>query len=354
MNYEARNHNQLAPIVYHALAQEGIAMSSRNGPVLRLPGVTALWVSKPWERVNFSPVRDCNPFFHLMEALAMLGSFNSVKFHAYFAKNMSSFSDDGERFNAYYGERLRTTWGDQLGAIIRELRRNPESRQCVAQIWDPADLEKPTKDKACNTQLMFSINHLGQLEMTSINRSNDAIWGILSGANVVHLSFFQELVALGVGVPVGPWTHVSNNLHVYTASCAGAEMWQQLSVLDDSYDLYEHMVFPHVPLFREPSHFEMFYSAVDIFLREAMRCIEQKKAICFEPTVGRYLGEVFPFIANTAIPMFNAFQLRKLGALNDATEALHSIEALDWASAAVGWVERRAAAKAAQKGEPIA
>lgn len=353
MQYEGRNHNQLAPRVYHDLAQQGIAMSSRNGPVLRLPGVTTLWVERPWERVNFSPVRDCNPFFHIMEALAMLGSFNSVQFHAYFAKNMTAFSDDGERYNAYYGERLRTTWGDQLEAIIRELRRNPESRQCVAQIWDPRDLEKNTKDKACNTQLMFSVNHIGQLEMTSINRSNDAVWGILSGANVVHLSFFQELVARAVGAPMGPWTHVSNNLHVYTSSCAGAEMWQQLSVLDDSYDLYQQMNFPHVPLFGMPSHFDMFYSAVDMFLREAMRCIEHKRLLCFEPVVQKYLRESFPFIAGTAVPMFNAFHARKLGLLQDSTDALHSIEALDWATAAVGWVERRAAAKAAQKGEPI-
>lgn len=353
MTYEGRNHNQLAPRVYRDLAEQGIAMNSRNGPVLRLPGVTTLWVERPWERVNFSPVRDCNPFFHLMEALAMLVGFNSVKFHAYFAKNMSAFSDDGERYNAYYGERLRFTWGDQLTAIIRELRRNPESRQCVAQIWDPRDLEKTTKDKACNTQLMFSVNHLGQLEMTSINRSNDAVWGILSGANVVHLSFFQEFVACAIGAPIGPWTHVSNNLHVYTASCAGAAMWQQLSILAEDYDLYPSIAPNHVPLFRDPDTHDMFCAAIDMFLRAAMRCIEQKRLINFESAVQNYLRGAFPFLAGTAVPMFNAFQARKLGLNQHCTDALHSIEALDWAAAAVGWVERREAAKAAQRGEPI-
>lgn len=351
MNYEGRNHNQLAPLVYHDLAQQGIAMDSRNGPVLRLPGVTTLYVTRPWERVNFSPVRDANPFFHLMEAVAMLGSFNNVRFMSYFAKNMGAYSDDGERYNAFYGERLRSTWGDQLAAIVTELRANPQSRQCVAQIWDPADLTKHTKDKACNTQLMFSINHLGQLEMTSINRSNDAVWGILSGANVVHLSFFQELVALGVGVPMGPWTHVSNNLHVYTSSCAGAEMWQQLSVLEENYDMYDQMDFERVPLFKEPRHLHLFYAAVDIFLRQAEQAIAQKVPLIFDPTTATYLIENFPFLAQTAIPVFNCWHLRKLGRHEDALVALHTIQSHDWALACVGWLERRAAAKA-RKGEP--
>lgn len=351
MNYEGRNHNQLAPLVYHDLTQQGIAMASRNGPVLRLPGVTTLYVERPWERVNFSPVRDANPFFHLMEAMAMLGSFNSVRFLAYFAKNMAEFSDDGERYNAFYGERLRSTWGDQLTEIVQELRRNPQSRQCVAQIWDVRDLTKHTKDKACNTQLMFSINHLGQLEMTSINRSNDAVWGILSGANVVHLSFFHELVALGAGAPIGPWTHVSNNLHVYTASCAGAEMWQQLSVLEDGCDMYEQMDFPHVPLFKGPRHLHLFYKALDIFLRQAERAILQKLPLVFDPTTARYLTENFPFIAQTAIPVFNCWHLRKLGRAEDSSVAAQLIQSGDWALACVGWLERRAAAKAL-KGEP--
>lgn len=351
MNYEGRNHNQLAPRVYHDLAQQGIAMSSRNGAVLRLPGVTTLWVSRPWECVNFSPVRDCNPFFHLMEALAMLGSFNSVRFLSYFAKNMASFSDDGERFNAFYGERLRSTWGDQLTKIVEELRANPESRQCVAQIWDVRDLWAHTKDKACNTQLMFSINHLGQLEMTSINRSNDAVWGILSGANVVHLAFFQELVALGVGRPMGPWTHVSNNLHVYMQSCAGAEMWQQLSVLEDHYDMYDYMSWEHIPLFKEPRHLHLFYAALDIFLRQAELAIQKQVPLIFDETTAKYLFENFPFLAQTAIPVFNCWHLRKLGRIEESGIAAQLIASGDWATACVGWLERRAAAKA-QKGEP--
>jgi hypothetical protein len=218
MEFTARNHARLAPQVYQHLLNHGIKGPSRNGEVVRMPGVTTLIVERPWERVNLDPFRDCNPFFHLMESIAMLAPFNAVTFLSHFAKNMSNYSDDGTSFNAFYGTRVFETWFDQLEVIIHTLRKDPDSRQCVALLWNPEDLLKTTKDKACNLMFIFSIDEQQRLVMTTFNRSNDAIWGILTGANVVHLSFFQEYVALALQRDMGPWTHVSNNLHVYTAN----------------------------------------------------------------------------------------------------------------------------------------
>ena len=144
MEYTARNHNQLAPQVYQDLQRIGVRQTSRNGPVLRMPRVTTLVALCPRERVNFCPARDANPFFHLAEAAAMLASANDVELMAHFAKNMRAYSDDGERYNAFYGERLRSTWGDQLNAVVLELQAKPDSRQALAQIWDPLDLTKST------------------------------------------------------------------------------------------------------------------------------------------------------------------------------------------------------------------
>lgn len=66
----------------------------------------------------------------------------------------------------------------------------------------------------CNTQAMFDIVE-GKLNMTITNRSNDIIWGCY-GANVVHFSFLLEYMANRLGVPVGTYYQVSNNLHLYT------------------------------------------------------------------------------------------------------------------------------------------
>jgi hypothetical protein len=54
----------------------------------------------------------------------------------------------------------------------------------------------------------------GALNLTVCNRSNDVVWGMV-GANIVHMTMLQELIALAVGVPVGKYYVMTNNAHVY-------------------------------------------------------------------------------------------------------------------------------------------
>lgn len=332
MEIEARNHSQVARLLYPILEQEGVSMPSRNGPVLRMPGVTTLWVAHPWERVNFSPERNANPFFHLIEAMAMLAGLNSVELMSYFAKNMASFSDDGERYNAFYGERLRSTWGDQLARVINELEKQPHTRQAVAQIWDPSDLYKETKDKACNLCLIFEQDYnTKKLNMTSFNRSNDAIWGMGTGANVVHLSFFQEFVACALGWEMGSWTHVSNNLHVYTEN----PQWEK--VLKDSRS--DWCLYPNLdrialePLF--VGDHRQFTTALQNCLADMLLAIRGKTVL------SEHSGYHQRFLISTVVPVFNAWQYRKLGYQRDHIKyALVKISAPDWHTACARWVER--------------
>src|SRR3546814_14070537 len=107
---------------------------------------------------------------------------------------MASFSDDGSTFNAAYGHRWRHHFGfDQLETVVDMLSADPNDRRAIITMWDPADLQRTTKDVACNLQIMPRIVG-GTLEFTTTNRSNDVIWG-LCGANAVHLSFLQEWMA---------------------------------------------------------------------------------------------------------------------------------------------------------------
>lgn len=212
---EARNPDQGLAQALQQVLLYGIPTDSRNGPVLRFSTpVTTAWTS-PLQRVSFSAVRDANPAFALMEALWMLAGRNDIKTMGFYAKQMLSYSDDGETQNAAYGHRWRTHFGhDQLDEVVEILKKDPNSRQAVVQIWDHVDLTKSTKDKACNTQAIFDIVH-GCLNMTICNRSNDIIWGCY-GANVVHFSLLLEYMANRIGVPVGTYYQMSNNLHLYT------------------------------------------------------------------------------------------------------------------------------------------
>ena len=212
----ARNAQEALPLALRLLDQKGILRDSRNGPVRVIPEPVTVVYSHPMERVIFWPERDANPFFHLAESLWMIAGCNDVEFPARYAKQIAEYSDDGELLHGAYGYRWRNHFGiDQLSWIAKKLKGNPDDRRCVLAIWDArADLMRAGKDLPCNTIATLSRNHEGALDLTVFQRSGDAIWGVL-GANVVHMSFMQEYVAMMIGCPVGTYHQVVSNFHAY-------------------------------------------------------------------------------------------------------------------------------------------
>jgi len=193
---------------------------SRNGPVLTIQEPVMTMILRPAERVLFDPVRNANPFFHVMEFIWMMAGSKDLAWIKQFNTQMGKYSDDQNTLPASYGFRWRKHFGvDQVTAVIEQLRRDPTTRRAVIGMWDPrADLggSDPNSglDKPCNTQIYFrSID--GTLDMLVTNRSNDAIWGAF-GANAVHMSFLHELIARGAGLRQGVCRTLTNNLHVYT------------------------------------------------------------------------------------------------------------------------------------------
>lgn len=332
MELKCRNTNILAPQVYRLIQNKGFEDTSRNGPVLRFMEPVSICLSHPYERVHFSAARDCNPFFHLMEAMAMLVPVNSVRLMAHFAKHMATFSDNGHDYNAFYGTRARSSFGfDQLDRVITELQAKPDSRQCVVALWDPMDLQRTTKDKACNLSMIFEIK-ASQLCMTTLNRSNDAILGGVSGANIVHLSYFQEYVACSLDLPMGDWWHVSNNLHVYTDH----PKWEGLKLYgnsdDDRYDSIEEPW----KLFTLPEDKKLFDEELQQFMHRALQTLGFTTTPMIDETT---YGSVF--INNVIVPVFNSWQCHKNKDLSGALEWGGQIGSMDWRIACTEWLQRR-------------
>lgn len=214
--FTAKDNNAMANLVYNALNDYGVGEATRNGPVIRFEEPVTMCYTRPSNRMNFTPGRKANPFFHLAESAWMLAGRRDVSFLSKFNSKIYQYSDDGEVYNAAYGYRLRRHFGhDQLQETVQMLKSSPNSRQAVMQLWDDADLIKSTKDKACNLILLPSIVN-NALQLTVFNRSNDAVFGGVTGANPVHMSFFQQYMADQLGLPMGKLYMVSNNLHVYT------------------------------------------------------------------------------------------------------------------------------------------
>ena len=239
MEFKARNVNGMFSTVLRGMKSGDYAVEqTRNGPVLAFPEPVILTYTHPRERVLFHRGRDAPHIFHLMESIWLLAGRQDVDFLRQFNQNIGQFSDDGKTFNAAYGYRLREHFGvDQLVKVIEILSRDPGTRQAVLQLWDPADLVKKTLDKACNLEIIFDTRG-GLLNMTIFNRSNDIIWGAL-GANVVHFSVLQEFVACSVGLRVGEYRQVSNNLHLYLTVYDGQKYLANLRD-HEAYDCYSN------------------------------------------------------------------------------------------------------------------
>lgn len=233
MHLKFRNANEAFRSLVESIRQGTIktnCVPSRNGEVLMIEEPVTITYQHPQEKVLFNQARDVNPFFHVFEALWMLAGREDVAPLSYFNSNIKNYSDDGKKFNGAYGNRWRNwkipgrplvddNWIaiDQLIEVADRLKRNPWDRRCVVEMWSVhSDLMRPKSlDNCCNTHIYFLVENEQYLNMTVCNRSNDMVWGML-GANVVHMSFLLEYMAARIGVKVGDYHQITNNLHVYT------------------------------------------------------------------------------------------------------------------------------------------
>jgi hypothetical protein len=262
-----------------------------------------------------------------------------VEWISRFSSNIANYSDDGVTFHGAYGYRWRNWFLerehmpdgisrevgviDQLETIANLLRQNHDDRRVVLQMWDAeTDLGMNGKDFPCNLICTFRINPYGKLDMTVFNRSNDMIWGAY-GANAVHFSMLQEVMAAWVGVPMGGYWQVSTNFHGYHATL---EKHAPLFDISPGFDPYELGQVAPLPVVNGP--IEQWFQDLQMFME-----------------VGPAIGLQDRFFKKTAVPMLQSWdawkdrenpQHREL-AMKFASEIL----APDWRRACVEWLERR-------------
>lgn len=337
MEIRVRNVNHALPKLVKVFAEEQVPMScieSRVGRVLSIDEPVTVTYERPWECVLFNRQRDANPFFHLFEALWMLAGRNDVAPLAFYNSKIGEIaSDDGKTFNGPYGYRWRNARAidqptgcmgtlNQLDVIVDHLKAVPNSRRAVLQIWNVEDdlLKMETsKDLPCNTHVYFRIQS-GKLEMTVCNRSNDLLWGMI-GANAVHFAFLQEYMAARIGVQIGCYRQITNNLHVYT----NRKDWQPKKILaecDEEGHWYEYAERDHFPLVENPKRFDE-------------ECAE------FVSGVATFKKWDEPFLDKVAFPMYWSFALHKKRGYNMALESMKLVEAEDWRIAGTNWLTKR-------------
>ena len=179
-------------------------------------------------------------------------------------------------------------------------------------------------DHPCNTAMYLSIRQ-GRLNMTITNRSNDMIWGAY-GANAVHFSFMQEYLAAAIGVKVGTYYQMSNNLHTYL----DFGPWAKVSKIDEVRCPY--------------STEEFVYSRP--MVNNASRFLPEIEGFCD----GETQGFKNKFITEVAVPIQEIYDLYKSNDLEKAIAHTHEhLHSADWKWAIVEWLARRIIARAKRK-----
>ena len=315
----ARNVNDAFQNAIWHMKTEGLIESSRNGRVLVNPGLFVTEYSHPWEHILWHKPRRANHVFHLMEAIWMLAGRNDVDFLLPFNSGYAKYADEGKIHGAY-GHRWRKLFDgnyavgpDQLGGIVYLLKKDPTSRQAVLQMWnfEDQDLTGSWRDRPCNTHAYFDLRG-GKLNMTVCCRSNDMLWGAY-GANVVHFSILQEVLASELKVQIGSYRQMSNNFHLYLDN----PMVQLLLDVpphgyDDKY-VYGKPTPPRIPFVAEDETLE------DI--------LQDAEDFC------NYLPTWTNFITRVATPLREAYLARK-----DPDAATVALPACDWTAAYLQWL----------------
>jgi thymidylate synthase len=100
---------------------------------------------------------------------------------------------------------------DQVDYIRRKLSARPSSRRAIAITWIPP-IDEDLDDCPC-LQLVQCLVRGGTLQMKVVFRSNDMLSA--AGPNMFALVHLQRHIADALGLPCGPYTHISLVPHIY-------------------------------------------------------------------------------------------------------------------------------------------
>jgi thymidylate synthase len=238
MELKVKGINSLLVEGSRLLLKHAIKRKTRGYVCYEISEPTLISFTNPKSRIVTIKERKWNPYLPFVETLWILTGSNDITLPSSYVKSLSNYSDDGLYMRAGYGPRIRCYNGeridyrqslnsisecrgiDQLKYVIHSLNKESSSRRAVITVADPnkdivdQDMNyKVTKDYPCTQNLHFLVSS-GKLDLTVHMRSNDFLWGA-SAVNIPNFTLIQEIIASILGLEVGCYYHVANNLHYY-------------------------------------------------------------------------------------------------------------------------------------------
>lgn len=240
------------------LVKEGIKRETRGNVCYELPEPAMFKITNPIAREVTIPERKWLKVLPYAESLWIASGRNNMVYITHYLARMMCFSDDGIYMRGGYGPRYRDYNGDredyqietinvrqqgsvdQLKYVIECFKADKETRRAVMNFGDPMkdnfDVNeelKKSKDIPCTRELHFmKQSGNNKLDLIVKMRSNDLIWGA-SAVNIFNFTFMQEYVAAILGLEVGNYYHIADNLHFYDRHINLVSKLSELGEWDD-------------------------------------------------------------------------------------------------------------------------
>ena len=100
---------------------------------------------------------------------------------------------------------------DQIGWLLKEIRRNPNSRRLVVSAWNVAEIER-MKLAPCHCLFQFYVGG-GKLSCQLYQRSADIFLGV--PFNIASYALLTHLIARECGLGAGEFVHTFGDAHLY-------------------------------------------------------------------------------------------------------------------------------------------
>ena len=100
---------------------------------------------------------------------------------------------------------------DQISDVLKEIRRNPDSRRLIVTAWNPADISD-MKLPPCHCLFQFYVLN-GRLSCQLYQRSADVFLGV--PFNIASYALLTAMVAQVSNLQVGDFVHTLGDAHLY-------------------------------------------------------------------------------------------------------------------------------------------
>lgn len=203
----------------HGMDVEGVvdptSVGSRFGKVIRPTKeilADSFCISNPRHRLLESQRRKLSPAFLVANAVWTIGGGHDAAMISSYNSRGRDFARDQSYFEASFGIRLFAS-GHQIRHVERRLRQDQRTRRATAVIYTSEDTVVDRLDVPCALNLQFFVRN-DRLHCLTIMRSQSA--AMVMPYDVFLFTLIQEILAVRLGLQLGPYLHFAGSMHYYS------------------------------------------------------------------------------------------------------------------------------------------